>query len=104
MSTQVPSKLVPIMMKCKTRRTLAAALVAELFDKETRLKSNVRGRGKEPLDPKVIAFVKQKCFELFPSTGDCKEEWEKCVIAIDEKSRELKRQLKRKKLKEQEQQ
>ena len=47
----MPSKLVPIMMKCKTRQTLAVALVAELFDQETRLKSNVRGRGKEPLDP-----------------------------------------------------
>lgn len=100
----MPSRLVPIMMKCKTRRALAAGLVAELFDKETRLRSNVRGRGKERLDPKVMAFVQQKCFELFPSTGNCKEEWEKCIVAIDEKGRELKRQLKKKKLKEQQQQ
>ena len=91
------------MMKCKTRRTLAAALVAELFDKETRLQSNVRGRGKKALDPNIIDFVQQKCFELFPSTGDSEDEWNRCVITIDEKARELKRQLKRKKEKEQQQ-
>ena len=34
------------------RRSLAAALVNELFDNETYLKSNVRGRGKDKLDPK----------------------------------------------------
>ena len=97
------SKLVPILMKCKTRRSLAATLVASLIDKQTRLKSNVRGRGKEPLNPTVIEYVKQKCFETFPSTGDPKDEWEKCIITIDEKSRDLKRQLKKKQQKEQQQ-
>jgi len=64
----------------------------------------VRGRGKDPLDPKIIEYVKQKCFETFPSTGDIKDEWEKCIISIDEKSRELKRQLKKRQQKEKDQQ
>ena len=34
------------MMRYKTRRLLAAALVNELVDMETRIKSNIRGRGK----------------------------------------------------------
>ena len=84
------------MMKCKTRRALAAALVAELVEKETRLRSNVRGQGKDPLDPKIMEFVQQQCFELFPSTGDSEEEWNRCIITIDEKARGLKRQLKKK--------
>ena len=85
------------MMKHKSRRSLAAALVNELVDTETRLKSNVRGRGKEQLDPKLIDYVKKKCFELFPSEkeSDSKKDWEDCIIAIDEKARDLKRRLKK---------
>ena len=83
------------MMKYKTRRSLAAAMVNELFDNETRLKSNVRGRGKDKLDPKKIDYVKKKCFEMFPSDrdGDVKKDWEDCIVAIDDKGRELKRKL-----------
>ena len=43
-----------------------------------------------------MEYVQQKCFELFPSTGDSEEEWNKCIITIDEKARGLKRQLKKK--------
>jgi len=46
---------------------VAARLVAALFDEDTRLRSNVRGQGKDPLDPKMIEYVKKKCFETFPS-------------------------------------
>ena len=84
-------------MKHKTRRSLAAMLVNELVDTETRIRSNVRGRGKDQLDVKVIEFVKKKCFELFPSDkdSDIKKDWDDCIIAIDDKGRELKRKLKR---------
>lgn len=84
-------------MKHKTRRSLAAALVNKLFDTETRLKSNVRGRGKDQLDPKIIEYVKKKCFEVYPSDkdSDIKKDWNDCIIAIDDKARDLKRRLKK---------
>ena len=46
--------IVKCFTKGKTRHHFAALLVAELIDEETRLKSNVRGRGKEKLDPTII--------------------------------------------------
>ena len=85
------------MIRYKTRRSLAAALVNELVDAETRIRSNVRGRGKDQLDPNIIQYVKKKCFELFPSDreSDVKKDWDDCVVAIDDKGRDLKRRLKR---------
>ena len=87
-----PSRLVPILMRYKTRRSLAAALVNELVDPDVRIRSNVRGRGKDPLDPKIIEYVQKKCFILYPSDkdSDSKKDWEDCIISIDEKGRELK--------------
>ena len=38
-----PSQLVLLMMKHRTRRSLAAGLVDKLVDTPTRLRSNVRG-------------------------------------------------------------
>ena len=83
-------------MKHKTR-SLAAALVNELVDPQTRIRSNVRGRGKDKLDAKIIEFVKRKCFEMFPSDkdSDMKKDWEDWIVSIDDKGRELKRKLKR---------
>lgn len=47
--------LVKIFTKGKNRPHFAALLVAKLFDEETRLKSNVRGKGKkQKLDPTII--------------------------------------------------
>ena len=84
-------------MKHKSRRSLAAALVNELVDPQTRMRSNVRGWGKDKLDTKIIEFVKRKCFEMFPSDKDTdmKKDWEDCIVSIDDKGRELKRKLKR---------
>lgn len=59
--------LCPMVMRCKTKTSLAAALVNKRVDTETHLRSNVRGRGKDQLDPKIIEYVKSKCFELYPS-------------------------------------
>ena len=61
-------------MKSKNRGNFAALLNVELFDKETRKKSNVRGQGKEKLaiDPEIIiircAFqvnVQSSCIILY---------------------------------------
>ena len=81
-------------MKYITRTSLAVALVNELVDTETRLKSNVRGEEKINW---TLAYVKNKCFELHPSDkeSDMKKDWKYCIIAIDEKGRELKRKLKK---------
>ena len=35
----------------------AALLVKELFNEDTKVKSNARGRGKEKLDPTIIEFM-----------------------------------------------
>ena len=56
--------LVPILMKYKTRRSLAAALVTELVDIETKIRSNVKGRSKKD---QLDSYVKRKCSELHPS-------------------------------------
>ena len=84
-------------MKYKTRRSLASALVNELFDAETRMRSNVRGRGKDQLDPQRILYVKKKCFQVFPSDrdSDMKKDWDDCIVAIDDKARDMKRKLKK---------
>ena len=100
-----PSRMCPILMKHKTRRSLAAALVKELVDPETWMRSNVRGRGKDQLDAKIIQFVKRKCFQLYPSDrdSDMKKDWEDCIVSIDDKGRELKRKLKRQLLQQEKQ-
>ena len=72
-----------MMIKYKTRRSLAAALVYELSNIETWLKSNVRGQGKDKLDPKKIDYVKKKRFEMFPSDrdADVKKDWNDCTVS-----------------------
>lgn len=84
-------------MKYKTRRSLASALVNELFDAEIRMRSNVRGRGKDQLDPQRIEYVKKKCFQVYPSDrdSDMKKDWDDCIVAIDDKARDMKRKLKK---------
>ena len=40
------------------RNHFVALLVGKLFNEETRVKSNVRGRGKEQLNPTIMEYVK----------------------------------------------
>lgn len=91
--------LFSLFRRSKSRWNLAALLSANLFDEETRLKSNVRGRGKDKLDPDIIQYIKAKCFMYHPSAGNPTAEWERCIKSIDVKSRAIKR--KRKELPEQ---
>ena len=83
--------LVPLFVKSKNRGNLAAILTASLFDEETLMKSNVRGRRKEKLDPEIIKYVKAKSFLYFPTEGNQVEEWEKCVQSIDAKCKAIKK-------------
>lgn len=86
------SEITPIYVKSRNRRNFAALLVQKLFDIPTRMRSNVAGRGKEKLDPEIIKYVKAKCFDFYEChPSEVKEEWSKCVISIDEKSRALKK-------------
>ena len=56
------------------------------------MRSNVAGRGKEQLDPEIMQYIKAKVFEYYEcNSSEIKEEWAKCIVAIDEKSRALKR-------------
>ena len=50
-------KVVSLFTKSKNRGNFVALLNVELFDKETRKTSNVRGRGKEKLDPNIIEYA-----------------------------------------------
>ena len=54
------------------------------------MKSNVRGRKKEKLDPNIIDYVTEKCFYYFPTEVDDEEEWVKCIKNIDKKLRIVK--------------
>lgn len=63
-----------------------------LFDVSTRMRSNVAGRGKEKLDPEIMEYVKAKTFEYYEChPSEVKEEWNKCIVSIDEKSRAVKK-------------
>ena len=86
------AELTPIYVKSRNRRNFAALLVQRLFDVPTRMRSNVAGRGKEKLDPEIMKYVKAKAFEYYEChPTEVKEEWNKCVVSIDEKSRALKK-------------
>lgn len=84
--------ITPIYTKSRNRRNFAALLVKHLFDVPTRMRSNVAGRGKEKLDPEIIEYVKEKVFEYYECKPcEVKAEWAKCITAIDEKSRALRK-------------
>ena len=61
----------------------------------TRLCCNISSHGKDCLDEKKIMYVRCKIIEYSPPSGSEKqpEVWTKCVLAIDEKSRQLKKHL-----------
>ena len=84
--------LTKVFNKSCSRRNMAANLIRALVDEETRKQSNVSGRGKDMLDPVVVSYVKNMCFQFYPLRGSEKEvdEWGKCIVSIDESSRRLK--------------
>ena len=47
---------------------------------------------KNYIDPEIIAYIKAKAFEYYEcNASEVKNQWAKCVTAIDDKSRALKR-------------
>ena len=60
------AEIMQMAMKSCSRMNFAAKLSVRLFDEETRLTHNVAGRGKPQLDTKIMAYIKAKCFEVFP--------------------------------------
>lgn len=86
------AEITPIYTKSRNRHNFAALLVKRLFDEPTRMRCNVAGRGKEKLDPDIMMYIQAKVFEYYEcNPSEIKKEWTKCVTAIDEKSRALKR-------------
>ena len=72
-------------------KNMAVLLTRRLFSEDIRVTSNVSGRNKKKLDPRIIAYIKQKVFHFFPTTQvNAEKEWAECIIAIDESSRRLK--------------
>ena len=66
--TMMPqSDLVNAFTKGKNRGHFAALLVEKLFDEDTRVRSNIRGKGKEKLDPTIIEYVQIFLIILFIS-------------------------------------
>ena len=80
----------------KTNRVVCQELFQkefrDLFDEQTRIKSNVNGKKKERLDPEVIKYIKQKCFYYCPLSGKETEDegWKLCIISMDENLQSLK--------------
>ena len=67
-----------------SRQNFAAKLVAELYDKDTRICSNVSGKIR--LNPVLMEHIKSLTFQYYPPELDESEKaaWAKCVIFIDE--------------------
>ena len=76
----------------RSKEHFCSSLVKNLFDVQTRMRSNVAGHDKEQLDPEKMQYIKAKVFEYYEcNPSEIKEERAKCIVAIDEKSRALKR-------------
>ena len=86
-------ELTKIFNKSCSCRNMAVHLVRILFNEDTRIQSNVSGRcGKDMLDPLIIRYIKNTCFQFFPlGCGEKRtDEWNKCIVAVDESNRRLK--------------
>lgn len=92
------SQVLDISHNSCSRENFASNLVKELFTKEERAKSNVKGMfGKPKLCIKKIEYVRQQTLKFFPvtSTENEKKCWANCVKAIDSASRQLNRTMNR---------
>lgn len=79
-------------LRSSSRSNFATNLVRQLFDEDTRAKSNISGLcKKDKLDPKKIDAVKKTTFQVFPMTygENSLVAWKKCHVAIDESCRRL---------------
>lgn len=90
-------ELKEILHKSNSRRNFATNLSRVLFDEHTRLTSNVSGRNKKQLNPAIIGYIKSTTFKYYPCMPSDKEseQWNLCIISIDEASRRLKNKPKK---------
>lgn len=92
------SEVTLIFMKSCLRKNMSVHLTRRLFSEQVRMTSNVSGRNKRQLDPKVMSYIKSTSFKYFPSLhSDITKEWADCIIAIDESCRRLKNKPTKKK-------
>lgn len=85
-----------ILLKLKnesnSRRNFALKQAEKLFTFNERLTSNCQGkRGKNRLDERRIALIRENTFKLWPleSKEDPEKAWHDCRRAIDEGGRQL---------------
>ena len=91
-----PGRVLYLRQKSCSRRNFSAKLNQEVFDVETRKKSNVAGKlGKMKLNPVLVDYIKSLTFQHFPLEPDQtkKHEWAQCVIAIDVCNRGLNKKV-----------
>ena len=78
-----------------SRKNFAANLNEELFNEETRKRSNCSGtKPKLKLNPVLVDYIRSICFQHWPreeneKNSDDEQLWKECKIAIDEKNRRL---------------
>ena len=58
--------LISLFRKSKNRGNFVSILTANLFDEDTHMHSDIRGHGKENLDPEMMKSVKAQCFVYYP--------------------------------------
>ncbi|XP_065895052.1 protein starmaker-like isoform X7 [Dysidea avara] len=93
------SELTLIFMKSCSRRNMSVHLTRRLFTEQVRKTSNVSGRNKQQLDPRIIKYIKSTSFKYFPSQNtDISKEWADCIISIDESCRRLRNKPTKKQL------
>ena len=91
-----PGRVLYLRRRSCSRRNFSAKLNQEVFDVETRKKSNVAGKlGKMKLNPVLVDYIKSLTFQHFPLEPDQtkKHEWAQCVIAIDACNRGLNKKV-----------
>ena len=85
------NELTLIFMRSCSCKNMCVHLTRRLFSEKVRMTSNVSGRKKRQLDPKIISYIKATAFRYFPTLySDITKEWAECIVAIDESCRRLK--------------
>ena len=86
-----PTELTKIYSQSCSRRNFSVNLTRRLFDKSTRMVSNISGgRGKRKLNSGIIAYIKSKSFDLYPALPtEIEKVWKECIVSIDESSLRL---------------
>ena len=91
-------KIKVLKKKSCSRKNFATRLNCEIFDEETRKRSNVGGKlGKMKLNPVLIQYIRSIVFQHYPlEEGETiQKAWSNCVTAIDAGNRCLNKELRK---------